>query len=87
MKVIVIKHFNKAPKNFNGICRARNNCVFHFKNGKLHNEDGPATIYVSGDKDWFYKKILYGINNQFTIKTWKKKVKHLKRQEKLSIFI
>jgi hypothetical protein len=56
-------------------------------NGCEHREDGPAVEFVNGNKHWYYKNKYYGANDDFTIKSWKKKVKELKREEKLKIFI
>jgi hypothetical protein len=55
--------------------------------GKYHNENHAAWIWKDGNKDWYYKDKYYGENNDFTNETWKKKVKELKREEKLQIFI
>lgn len=55
-------------------------------NGGLHNEKGPAFVFKNGDKDWYYNGQKYGINNDFTNKTWKKKVQELKREESFKIF-
>lgn len=36
----------------NGIYVNINNVQTWFKNGKCHNDDGPAVIYVNGTKNW-----------------------------------
>ena len=56
-------------------------------NGVSHREVGPAVESVTGYKEWWYKGLCYGINNKFTNTTWFKKVKQLKREEGLKIFI
>jgi hypothetical protein len=56
-------------------------------NGIFHREDGPACEYENGNKQWWYKDKNYGINNDFTNKTWIEKVEELKREEELKIFI
>lgn len=55
-------------------------------NDICHREDGPSIEYVDGSKAWFYKSVNYGIDDDFTIETWKEKVKQLKREEELKIF-
>lgn len=60
-------------------------CIFFIKNNGYHNKNGPSLIYETYSL-WYYKDRPYGSNNSFTIKTWKKKVKELKRQEQLKIF-
>ena len=86
MKVIIIN--NIIPRNFTGICKTLiDESIRYYKNGMEHREDGPATEYKDCYKSWDFKNKCFGYNNDFTNKTWKKKVKHLKRQEKLSIFI
>lgn len=64
-----------------------NHNLYYCFDGQLHREDGPSAEFADGDKEWHYKNKIYGKNNDFTNKTWVKKVKELKRQEKLSIFI
>ena len=54
-------------------------------NGYLHREDGPAIIYNSGKTYFYYKGNEY--DNNFTIKTWKKFIENLKREEELKIFL
>lgn len=56
-------------------------------NGLVHRECGPAIIWQDGRKYWWFKENCYGIDNDFNIETWKEKVKELKREEKLKIFI
>ena len=42
-----------VPKDFTGVCRIKKtDSICHYKNGKLHNENGPAIIYYGGDKTW-----------------------------------
>lgn len=62
--------------------------VYFFKKNISHNKYGPATIYRHSNYAmwWCYKGISYGANEDFTIKTWKKKFKELKQQDKLKIF-
>ena len=95
MKVIPILRYKQVTKLTNAIiiyCYSLDKPIsitsIHFyKNGIYHREDGMAFInlYVN-EKDWYYKGEHYGNNNDFTNKTWKKKVKQLKREEELKIF-
>lgn len=99
------------PAEFTGVCKIfYHNTIYHYKNGKCHNENGPAIIYKDGAKEWYidgkyhredgpaleglnncksfyYKDKCYGYANDFTNETWKQKVKELKREEELSIFL
>lgn len=75
------------PKNFTGICKSiNNNSIVHCKNGKYHREDGPAIEYENNHKSWYYKDMLYGYDENFTIETWIEKVKEIKYLESLQIF-
>jgi hypothetical protein len=56
-------------------------------NGLFHREDGPAIEFVNGRKSWYYKDKCYGNDNTFTVESWKEKVKQLKREEELKVFI
>lgn len=61
---------------------------YWYINGLYHREDGPAREFYNGNsKNWYYRGKCFGYNNAFTIETWKEKVKQLKREEELSIFI
>ena len=78
----------QVPKHFTGVCNIiKYNSIRHYKNGCLHREDGPAIKHENGGKSWFYKSKNYGSDNAFTNKTWKEKVKELKREDELKIFI
>ena len=46
-----------------------------YKNGLRHREDGPAIENPEGFKMWYLNDICYGINNDFTTKSWKRFVK------------
>ena len=97
--MIEFKNWVSVPADFTGICKVySNNSAFrnnttsirHYKNGKLHCEDGPAVKWGNSrfyDTDtsnqFYYKGHYYGV---YSIEEWKKKVKELKRQEKLKIF-
>jgi hypothetical protein len=77
-----------VPRNFTGVCKLfYDKSICYYKNGELHREDGPSVKYPGRIKDWCYKGKCYGINNDFTIESWKEKVEELKREEELKIFI
>ena len=94
MKVIGLKlndFFIKKNKNiiYNAILfylHQKDHFIFFMKNNIYHNINGPSSI-SDGYKVWYYKGVRHGINNDFTIKSWKQKVKQIKREEKLKIFI
>ena len=44
---------HNVPKNFTGICNITNFGIYHYKNGKIHNEGGPAVERAPGHKEWF----------------------------------
>jgi hypothetical protein len=42
------------PKDFTGFCKILSTgSVMHMKNGKYHNENGPAIIWQDGSKFWY----------------------------------
>lgn len=86
MKVIKIKNFINNNNYFKLITIDRDEDICFFKNGKKHREDGAAIIYYGGYKRWHYNGKYYGESDYFIYKSWKKKVKELKREEKLKIF-
>jgi hypothetical protein len=43
---------------------------YWYLNGKLHREDGPAIEYKNGNIFWLLHAKQYGINNDFTNKSW-----------------
>ena len=48
-----------------------------YKNGELHREDGPAIEWDAGAKNWYLNNKEYGVNDDFTNKSWKKFIKTL----------
>ena len=65
-----------------------------FKNNKIHNSKFYAVIGIDLPNHqptvvyaYYYKNDFYGNDNNFTNKSWKKKVKQLKQEEKLKVFI
>lgn len=63
--------------------------VCFYKNYKIHNSFVAAVVCYNEDyyKSFYYNGGYYGSDNDFINKTWKKKVKQLKREEELKIFI
>lgn len=91
MKVILAKYSHIAS-NFTGIViqEGRNTLVF-FKNGKWHNEKGLAFISCTRRGSFWFNNNRYGnylesATDRKLIKSWKKKVKELNRQQKLKVF-
>ena len=64
----------------------RDPCIYFVKNKGFHNINGPSLI-CDDYKSWYYKDVHYGDDDDFTIKSWKQKVKELKYLESLKIFI
>jgi len=48
-----------------------NGTKYWFKNGKLHRVDGPAIEWYNGCKAWMLNDKHYGLDNNFTIQSWK----------------
>jgi hypothetical protein len=86
MKVIISYYYFN---NFTGIIIDSDRDIVFYKNGKYHRENGPAinAYNTNGAFSWYYKGVFWGSDDDFTIKSWKKKVKELKRKERLNIFI
>lgn len=58
MKTIRINNISEIPKNFTGaiIINYENvdfDCIFYYKDGKPHNENGAAISYPSGEEHYF----------------------------------
>jgi len=53
MKSITIKNFAEIPKNYTGHVKHTDGAQVWYKNGKLHREDGPAEIWVTGERFWY----------------------------------
>jgi len=87
MKVISIKKFYADFKSYTGIVINNYDFFIFYKNGFFHCKNGPATEYLNGSKGWYYKGRFYGYDNDFTIKSWKEKIKQLKHEKKLKIFL
>lgn len=52
-----------VPKDFTGICRIKKvDSICHYKNGKFHNENGPAIIYYGGEKVWMIDNQIHRSN-------------------------
>lgn len=59
--------------------------ISFINNSEFHRKDGPAIVSPIMIL-WYYKGKFYGGDDVFTNYSWKKKVKKLKREEKLRIF-
>lgn len=93
MKVIKLKNLNSiqypytSSINFTGIVIDYDGDFVFYKNSKYHREDGPSENIMSMESEYFchyYNDNYYGEN--FTIETWKQKVKQLKREKRMKIF-
>ena len=60
---------------------------YWYLNGLQHRESGPAIMYSNGAKGFFYKHKRYVAYNKFTNTLWLEKIKKLKREEELKIFV
>lgn len=87
--MIEFKHISNIPADFTGICKVySNNSAFrnnttsirYYKNGKLHNENGPAIKWVDDKIDWYYEGVLYGYDIFYTNEAWLERVRELKLQ-------
>jgi len=53
MNMKTFQTYDDVPKDFTGICEVKIcNEIRHYKDGKLHREDGPAAVNTKGDKAW-----------------------------------
>lgn len=58
---IIVTDLNEVPEYFTGIVheyyldKLNVFAIIYFENGKLHREDGPAIIYNSGLKKWYFQ--------------------------------
>ena len=86
MKSFKIRRFHL--KDIKSYCKViiANDSIRYIKNGCYHRIGGPAIEYPYGSKSWYYKDKLYGLDDDFTNKTWKEKIIELKREEELEIF-
>ena len=85
--MIKFEKYTDIPKDFTGVCKILMDYeIHHYKNGKVHREDGPAKIFIDKSISWWLENKFYGTNTSFTTKTWKEFVENLKREEELNIF-
>ena len=54
-----------------------NGTKYWYKNGEFHREDGPAIEFFTGLKKWYLNNVYYGVNEDFTNKSWKRFIKTL----------
>jgi len=80
------KCIQSVPNNWTGRCKIiYDHSIRYYEDGVLHNETGPAIIHASDIKYWYYKGRNCG--NAFNDECWIEKVKELKREDELKIFI
>lgn len=65
-ELLVVSSPKKLPKNFTGCCRVSgngdNDGLHWYKNGKSHREGGPAKIFLTGVKQWWYEGLLHRLD-------------------------
>ena len=60
---IFLNDFDKIPQvQRNGIYEVENTGIFHYLNGKLHREEGPAESYIDGYKSWYINGELHRLD-------------------------
>ena len=88
MKLIIVsKNFFININNLH-LCiiyYARDKTISFVNNSEFHRKDGPAIISPIMIL-WYYKGKFYGGDDVFTNSSWKKKVKQIKQELKMSIF-
>jgi hypothetical protein len=52
----------KERDSYTGIVKWDNDNIEYRKNGKWHREDGPAIIWQSGYKSWYFKGKRHNLN-------------------------
>jgi hypothetical protein len=58
--MIEFDYYQYIPSDFTGVCQVlATNYIYHMKDGKFHNEFGPAMIYPHGDKFWFINDVCH----------------------------
>lgn len=92
MKVVKLKTYTFRHPNFTGISILLDGTIRFYKAGSIHKNNGPAHIRTivnnnNFDKLWVYNGGVYGYEDDFTIKTWKIKIKQIKQIEKFKIFL
>ncbi len=53
MKTIKVKHWTDVPNNYTGIVEWDNGARIWCKNSRVHREDGPAVVWINGDREWW----------------------------------
>ena len=92
MKVVKLKTYIFRSANFTGISILLDGTIRFYKAGSIHKNNGPAYIRTivnnnNFDKLWVYNGGVYGYKDDFTIKTWKRRIKQIKQIEKFKIFL
>jgi hypothetical protein len=68
-----IVEWSDGVKQYKGVSDLSVYTISYIENGKYHNENGPAIVYLDGVKAWY----LNGRN--LSEQYWEEKVKELKR--------
>ena len=92
MKVVLVRTYEDVDidfcnkSSFTGVVISDKSYIMFYKNGCIHNPYFPATIGLNFlYKEWWCNNSRYYENH--SNKSWKRKVKQLKREEKLNIFL
>lgn len=76
MKFYRYFNYNKARINkLTAIYSNDNYYVLFYKNGKFHNAKNASNIILNGQKSFWLNDKLYGTEENFTKKSWRKFVK------------
>ena len=62
MKISYIDYLDIPNKQRNGIYEIERFEIFHYLNGKLHREDGPAFEHINGQKEWYVNGKLHRLD-------------------------
>jgi hypothetical protein len=61
--------------NLTAVYVNKNKSIRFFKNGKLHNSKNTAYVHKDGYKEFHLNGEYYGNKNNFTKKSWRRRVK------------
>lgn len=60
IKMVKFLNHSDIPKDFTGICQVtKSGTILHFKNGKRHNENGPAVILSDESEFWYINDLCH----------------------------
>lgn len=54
MEIVDFEYEYQVPRDFTGICRHPLGTLVWYENGKVHRKDGPAIIYYTGERRWYF---------------------------------